>query len=345
MQRGIRPWFEETREVYRENPKSGLLHGLYYTYVGLWLTLTSRWPVGTHVFERDWDALIVLDTCRVDALQAVADEYDFVGDVNAITSVGSTSGEWVAHTFDESHRESVERTAYVTANPHSDTVLRSRNTPPQFFPAPLTWPAWNPVEPDALGHLAEVWRQEHDDRLGVTPPDVTTDWAIDVGRSTDTDRLIVHYMQPHEPYIADHVGNDSNGERGGEGDLPPERVESLPPERAEPINHLQRGDLSQGEVREAYLDNLRLVLDEVEELLANLDAETVVLTADHGEAFGEWGFYEHPVGCPHPAVKRVPWVETTAVDTGRRQPEDVAESESESAAASVEEQLSALGYQ
>jgi hypothetical protein len=333
MRRGIRPWLAETGEIYRENRRSGLLHAAYYAYVGLWLTLTSRVPVGTHVFDRDWDALLVLDTCRVDALRTVADEYDFLDDIESITSVGSTSGEWVAHTFDESYRSEIEQTAYVTANPHSETVLRERNTPPQFFPAPLTWPSWDPVSPETLGELTEVWRHAHDDAIGVTPPAVTTDWAIDVGRRPDTDRLIVHYMQPHEPYIAEYVGSD---------DLPTDGDgTALPPERADPLDCLESGDISHQEAWTAYLDNLRLVLDEVESLLSNLDAETVAITADHGEAFGEHGFYEHPVGCPHPVVKRVPWVETTATDSGERETADVTERET---TASVSEQLSALGY-
>ncbi|PSP48877.1 hypothetical protein BRC67_12005, partial [Halobacteriales archaeon QH_3_68_24] len=50
--------------------------------------------------------------------------------------------------------------------------------------------------------------------------------------------------------------------------------------------------------REAYLDNLRIVLDEVAVLLENIDADTVAITTDHGEAFGERNFYRHPVACP-----------------------------------------------
>jgi hypothetical protein len=38
-------------------------------------------------------------------------------------------------------------------------------------------------------------------------------------------------------------------------------------------------------VWEAYLDNLRYVLDNIEELLQNVDGK-VVISADHGELFG-----------------------------------------------------------
>ena len=111
-------------------------------------------------------------------------------------------------------------------------------------------------------------------------------------------------MQPHAPYVADAVDGEA----------------AVDAACAEPFEALRRGEADREETWERYLDNLRLALDEVESLLENVDAERVVVTADHGEAFGEWGFYEHPVGCPLPAVKRVPWVETTATDRGTRSP-------------------------
>lgn len=37
-----------------------------------------------------------------------------------------------------------------------------------------------------------------------------------------------------------------------------------------------------------------------------VDDVRVVITADHGEAFGGWGAYGHPMGMMHPAVRRVP---------------------------------------
>lgn len=267
----------------------------------------------------------MLDTCRTDALAAVADEYDFLDEREAVWSPGSTSGEWVAHTFDREYADEIARTAYVTANPHSKAVLRNRVLPPQYVPAPVTWPDWDPVEPGDVGLLDEVWADARDDRLGVVPPSTVTHRAIAAGRGGDPDRLVVHYMQPHAPHIADAV----------DGEAP------LSETRAEPFEALRRGAADREEVWERYLDNLRLALDEVEDVLENVDAERVVITADHGEAFGEWGFYEHPVGCPLPAVKRVPWVETTATDRGTRNPAPTAD---DSADPDVTEQLRDLGY-
>ncbi|MFB6187842.1 MAG: hypothetical protein ABEI86_13380, partial [Halobacteriaceae archaeon] len=62
-------------------------------------------------------------------------------------------------------------------------------------------------------------------------------------------------------------------------------------------------------------------------LLANVDADHVVITADHGEAFGEWGSTGHTISFPHPAVKKVPWVSTSASDGRQYDPDTVKESQ------------------
>lgn len=329
----VREWISDIREQMDGDVTRGLQLGGYYLFVGLWLTLSTRVQFGTPAYERDWDLLVVLDTCRTDALATVADEYDFLGNRGAVWSPGSTSGEWVAHTFDRKYAPAIGRTAYVTANPHSEEVLRNRLMPPQYVAVPATWPDWNPVEPEAFGLLDEVWADARDDRLGVVPPATVTDRAILAGREVNPDRLIVHYMQPHAPYIADAIESD-------------EPVSEM---CSEPFEALRRGEADRSMIWTHYLDNLRLVLDEVAELLENVDARRVAITADHGEAFGEWGFYEHPVGCPHPVVKRVPWVQTTAVDSGSRTPQrpvttgTPGETGTE-VTADVESQLRDLGY-
>ncbi len=324
MRAGIRAWAEDVRETMGDDWKHGLMLGGYYAYVGANLTLTSRRPVGTHPYEQDWDALIILDACRVDALQELQDEFSFINSVDSVTSVGSTSGEWMAHTFDRAYREEIAQTAMVTANVHSETVLRDRVVPPQYVAAPFTWPAWNPVEPDSLGLLDEVWRYEWDDELGTVPPRAITDQAITAGRMGEYDRMVVHYLQPHAPYLAANPDG------------------TVTTTYEEPLKSLRKGNISRPEAWDAYLETLRLVLSDVELLIDNMDAERVVLTADHGEAFGEVGFYEHPVCCPHPVVKKVPWVELTATDSETYEPaiKDVNPPEQ----SDITGQLEALGY-
>ena len=85
------------------------------------------------------------------------------------------------------------------------------------------------------------------------------------------------------------------------------------------------------------------MLDTVEELLQNVDAEEVVVTADHGDAFGEYGVYSHPMGVPHPHVRRVPWARTTAEDIGEYTPRPD-NHDPETLDRAVSDQLQKLGH-
>lgn len=266
------------------------------------MSLLSRFPVGTNVYERDWDALVILDTCRVDALREVAPEYDFVRDVDAIWSVGSASAEWIAQTFTERHREDVERTALVTANAFSQRVLEDREFPEDS--RGISHTDWDTLHLSDFEYVDQPWKYAEPAPVGLCPPRPVTERAISVGRSVDPDRLVVHYEQPHHPFTATAI------EEG--------RTELYPWE-GEPFEYL-KDDGEYELVWEAYLDNLRWVLDEVEILLENLDADRVVLSADHGNAYGEWGMYMHRYAVPVPEVRRVPWARTTATDEGTFEP-------------------------
>jgi len=83
---------------------------------------------------------------------------------------------------------------------------------------------------------------------------------------------------------------------------------------------LRRGEVSTERVWRAYEANLRHVLSEVATLLDNVDGR-VAVTADHGNLFGEWGLYGHPMHTPVPALLAVPWAEATGVDRGILDPE------------------------
>jgi len=301
----------------------------YDTYLGAWYTLTSRYSLGTNVYERDWDVLIVLDACRVDALRAVADEYDFLdaGEIDRTVSVGSHSLEWLAKTFTGEHRDAVANTAYLTANTHAQMLFVDGDRPPYERSVP-GWPAWDPVDADDFGRLEMVWRDGHDEDLGNVPPRRVTDRLVDVARDGDHDRVVAHYMQPHVPYLAGAIADERD---------------PTPLERA-PLEAFSRGDVSRERVWELYLDNLRLVLDEVALAIENMDAKTVAITADHGEAIGEWSDVDHREGSPHPVVKTVPWAETTATDRGTHEPETTEVSTDHEPGVDVEQRLRDLGY-
>lgn len=297
----------------------------YYGYLGLWHTVTSRWPLGTNVYERDWDVLVILDACRFDAMAEVADEYAFLDSVDSIWSVGSTSHEWVAKTFTEEWADEIADTAYVTGNGYINYTVTDGVYPPSGGIAPLCWPRWNVVDLEAFELVDTVWRDGRDYGIPTVPPHVMTDRAVATAREHDPRRLVVHYMQPHGPYMADAVED-----------------RELLPTAADDVETF--ASVMETENRaaawERYLDNLRFVLDEVECLLENVDANRVAISSDHGHLLGEFGISEHPGGCPLPAAKKVPWVETTATDERTLTP-TVERVDTET---SVENYLRDLGY-
>jgi len=305
MQTNAREWLAEMGRRFRNNPTRAPLYVVYTWYLVLWYAVTSRRPIGTNVYERDWDVLLILDACRTDTLREVAPEYDFVENVDTMWSVGSQSDEWMANTFTEEYREQIGRTHYISGNGHTGQLFERGGLPPKNNTTPVDFSKWQLVDLHAFDDIEMVWKDFHDDTYNVALPSVVTDHAIEAGRNDDPEKLIVHYMQPHLPYLGQAMREDR----------------PLTDLEREGYEHLETGDADREEVYEMYKDTLRTVLDEVQVLLENIDADRVAITSDHGEAFGEGGAYGHPEGFPHPIVKKVPWVETSATDEGTREPD------------------------
>lgn len=263
----------------------------------------------TNVYEREWDLLILLDCARVDMMQEVADEYEFIDDVGEHVSPGTTSSEWMYRTFTPEYRRDMEQTLHVTSNTSSDQYL----------------------DADQFLHLEEVWRDGWDGEIETIPAREVTDRTIHFAREYDADRIIAHYMQPHLPFVTREMDSRAVTLHGETGSGP----------GLEPL-HKEHG-YSVEELWEASVDNLRYVLDDIERLLTNIDADRVVISADHGQAFGEHGVWRHPGGTYIDELTNVPWCVTTAEDERTHSPEYSPESETE-AETDLDEKLEALGY-
>ena len=325
MKINVRKWLGEMRERFRDNPTRALLYIGYTWYLVFWYAVTSRFPIGTNVYERDWDLLIVLDACRIDALREVADEYNFIDNVEETWSVGSQSDEWMSNTFTQSYEKEIERTQYITANGHAGQLFEHNILPPKNNTTPVDLSNWDLVSLDTFDTIEMVWRNYHDSTYQVALPRIMTDHAIKAGRENDPDRLLVHYMQPHRPYVGQAISENRR----------PTDLE------IEGYKKIETGDADPDEVYDLYIDTLRFVLDEIEILLENINADRVLITADHGEAFGEFKAYGHPEGFLHPVVKKVPLVRTSANDEKTRDPNLEIDQDTE---VDLEQHLRDLGY-
>jgi hypothetical protein len=228
------------------------------------------------VMEEDWDNLLILDACRADAFEEVADLTSF-DSYRRATSTGSATPEWTERNF---AGQSFGDTVYVSANPHTTKLAG-----------------------DSFHGLVEVWRDAYDDEFGAVYPEDVTEAAIDACR--DDKRLVVHYIQPHPPFVEQPFDYQFRGwDQLVEGDGESADVGFW--------QALEEGLLTRDEVWDAYRTNLDHVLDEALKLDDAIDGRTVI-TSDHGTLFGErlWPVpmrsYSHARGLRHPDLVDVPW--------------------------------------
>lgn len=279
------------------------------------------------VMDEDWDTLVVLDGCRADLFEAGAplETYD---DYRRVTSAGSATQEWTRQNFTGC---SFGDTVYVTANP-----FVSRETSGAFH------------------DVIEPWLTDFDETERTVRPASVTDAALAAHDEYPDKRVVVHYMQPHHPFVeapdVQYHGWDIDDfeawtEQKEETGLAEEQAGDHP---HTPWEALYLGLVTEKRLREAYAANLDLVLASVDDLLADIEGRTVI-TSDHGNMFGErtWPVplrvYGHPTGVRNPELVRVPWA---VVDSGdRRELREAGTSATADVDSDVvEERLRDLGY-
>jgi hypothetical protein len=188
---------------------------------------------------------------------------------------GSATKEWVERNFASHLHDDLFDTVYVSSNGWYER-LRSEM-------APLH---------------AEVWlyAEEYRNEMGTVDPKLVTDAAIEADEEYPKKRLLVHYVQPHKPYIG------PTAERYFE--------------HAEGINMVEmmsRSEASLEDLKRAYYETLHAALLEVERLVDHLSGKTVI-SADHGELLGERCLrmplknFGHPTGIRISELREIPWL-------------------------------------
>lgn len=226
----------------------------------------------------DIDWLLITDAGRSDVFESLYPEY-LTGTYERVHNGGvQNTPAWFARHFPDS---------YDAMLFHGGQPIRSIAAEPgyderdHFAHVPYTT-LYESNHLDVAGPWAvnDVVRQHLPDRLevderlhalGYRPSELSSAFEF----------RIIRYLQPHKPY---RKLPQTAGDRG-------------------------IGNASPDEVRDAYIDNYRWVLDAITDLLEDLPG-TVVVTADHGECTGDCGQYMHgPQNDPHDHLHVVPWIE------------------------------------
>ena len=306
---GIKAWFKNAHRRIRDE---GLI-GARLSVEELWWGVLRRIPF--HAEEEsdpveDWNSeiIVLLDACTGELLKEVSEDYDWLPDsIHTVRSPASHSAEF-ARLLAEAPESWLEETAVITTN-----ELANQNLPTE-----------------KLHSYRHVSKEAWDDGLDRPDPQTVTDHGVEFWRnhSNDCDRMILWYMVPHAPLRS--FANDSRF------------YESVTfhEESRDNVWHLVRtGKLKIDEVWEGYIDNLRWGLEQLNILQDSIDGE-ILITADHGNAFGERGVYGHPEGVPIQAIRNVPAVKIQGEDNGEYNPKI----NEEETSVDIEDRLFALGY-
>lgn len=275
------------------------------------------------IMDEDWDTLIVLDACRADLFEQHANLSDF-DEYQRKVSRGSTTLEWVEQNFaDESYGDTV----YITTNPYVSLAAG-----------------------DAFHELVELWVDEFDDELNTVQPDQVVSAAKRVHEEYPHKRVVVHFMQPHHPFVPSPE-LQFDGWHVAEYDDWREDASNTTDEKdgvGTPWEALFKGVVSREAVWNAYGSNLDLALDAVDDLLGDIEGK-VAITSDHGNMLGERTFpfplrvYGHPVGIRNSELVEVPWA---VVQRGNRREieTDSTDSVGLDDQETIDDRLEALGY-
>lgn len=277
-------------------------------------SILKKFRPPTDFFTEDWDNLLILDASRYDMMTAA----DLgIGSLEYRWSPGSDSSEVVEFHIDN---QTLDDVVWVTANP------------------------WVSKHREKIFEVIDMWETGWDDELQTVPPETMQEAALEAASEYPNKRLVVHFMQPHYPFIGEF----------GRSELPTHRTFTgggLVTEQNEEQSvweQLRDGTVSEADVWKAYTENLDVVLPVARDLCADLTGRSVI-TSDHGNELGKRAFpvpirlYGHPSGLRTKNLVKVPWIvyegtERKAITAGEMETKSSTDTEV------IEDRLSALGY-
>lgn len=248
------------------------------------------------LMDERWDVAIILDACRFDAFEKLYGEFLKGGRLEKRPGFSETVA-WLKNTFTADRYPDI---VYVSACPY----INSMGVKKEFFNAK-----------EKFAKVYDVWNWGWDKKLKTVLPQEVTAAAIQARVDYPHKRLIVHYMQPHLPYRKAPPPQTKSGRLRhfiGRHEMLRllaikllKMVGKYPPKNW--TIEYYKNNFTVEQLKELYEDNLRWVLNEVKKLLRHLNGQ-IVITADHGEAFGERGeFFHSTVPTSNPVVREVPF--------------------------------------
>jgi len=212
------------------------------------------------VMEEEWDVLILLDAMRYDVFEMFN---DIKGKLTKVESLNSGTWFWIKDNFDKEYPDLI----YVSGNPMVSKFKLSK------------------IERDKLFEIVEAWDWCWNPKNNGVNPECVTRTAVGVIKDNPNKRILVHYLQPHFPWINKPEANIGRG-------LLLEWTENKEKKHLHQMNDLERdkfvgiiwdyvkrGKVSVEDCREGYIGNVVLILEEVRNLLKEIPKSKKVVIA------------------------------------------------------------------
>ena len=236
------------------------------------------------LMEEDKFLMIVLDACRTDYFE---DEYPayFDGEKQDLMSSGPHTFAYVSNTWHNN-----KEVKYISGALPINTRIEKEGK------GEGEERLYGDYVPKENLDIVDAWREAWDEELGTPDPEKVTEIALE----NKSDKMVVHYFQPHQPFIGEtkiegHTGNLQNNAGTSPGKIIRSKIE--------------KGEVTQENLGRAYRDNLKHVLKQAKKLAKEFPDRRVVITSDHGELLESGGFFGHHKEIQHPMLRTIPWLE------------------------------------
>lgn len=262
-----------------------------------------------NLVSEDWDIAIILDACRYDTFNRYYKKFFSSGELEKRLGATGTY-EWLLNNFNKYNNHIV----YVSAHP---AINKSG----------VKWLKWNPK--NKFFKIYEVWRTHWDKKFNTVPPRCVRKVGLRAIKENPNKRIIIHFMQPHHPYRKLSKFKYTNFHKELNSSPPKTKqlnrvfgilisllrlrriwweVRKLLQTKPKSVEDLYFFNFSLKKIREFYEDNFLWVIKEVALLVNKIENRKIIITADHGEAFGEGGDLFHVASFTYnPVIRIVPF--------------------------------------
>ncbi len=239
---------------------------------------------GVYVVNEEWDNLIILDACRYDMLEEEYRKGKIQGKLEYRISRATCTPDFLKENFSGKDFKDI---VYVTGNPYVDKFVK-----------------------ESFYKVISVWNFGWSERYRTVLPSKMYEYSLKAAKKYPNKRLIIHFMQPHYPFLSDMNFGDTGIKYLREGMM----GKSDPRREITVWKMIEIQKIDMNRVIVAYKKNLEIALPYVKKILTVLRGKNIV-SADHGNAIGEFfhplipiKVYGHPCGYRMKPLIRVPWL-------------------------------------